>query len=467
MAVKKLVVIGMGYAGIPVAALFADVPGFEVLGIQRNSRRSGWKIECLNAGRSPFPETEPNIFELIHRVVVEKKTFRVTDDFNDIKDADYVLVDVQTPIEPISHFPRYDSLKEVCGCIANSLRKGALVCIESTVAPGTTRNIVKPILEKTSDMKAGLDFHLCFSYERVMVGRLLHNIRQYPRIVGGLTPKCAQIGVDLYKNVVEAEVTSTDSLTAEAAKTIENVYRDVNIAFANEAALMCESLGVNVYKVRELVNNLPNDPSNPASNPVRNMHIPGAGVGGHCLPKDAWLLKYGVDSYGDFPVKAQVITAAREINNHMPVHLARLALSALKECGTKLNEARVTILGYAYIENSDDARNTPAEPLIEELKSKGIQNVLVHDPFVRKGKEHTIVKDLDQAFSQSDCAIFVTGHSVYRCIDLKKTLKLMRLPLVVDGRNIFNGTKMKNLGFTYRAMGKPQEKSYKLQRTLN
>jgi UDP-N-acetyl-D-mannosaminuronic acid dehydrogenase len=295
---KKLIVIGMGYVGIPAAALFADVKGFSVVGIQRRSQRSGWKIDFLNQGKSPFPETEPEIGDLIKRVVLIKKSFKVTDDFNEIKDADYILIDVQTPVEADDHEPRYESLKTVSAQVGRLMSKGAFVCIESTVAPGTTINIVKPILEKESGMQAGNDFHLTFSYERVMVGRLIHNIRNYARIVGGFTPECAQIGVKLYKSIVKAAVIATDCLTAEVAKTVENAYRDVNIAFANEVALICESLSINVYEVRELVNNLPNDPSNPSANPVRNMHIPGAGVGGHCLPKDSWLLKYGLDNYG-------------------------------------------------------------------------------------------------------------------------------------------------------------------------
>jgi UDP-N-acetyl-D-mannosaminuronic acid dehydrogenase len=213
----------------------------------------------------------------VRRVVVQKKSFRVTEGYDDIKDADYVLIDVQTPVEK-DHRPRYESLTEVSRRISGLIKQGALVCVESTVAPGTTSHLVKPALE-ASGRVAGKDFHLAFSYERVMVGRLLHNILNYPRIVGGLTPECGKRAVELYRWVVKAPVVATDCLTAEVSKTVENAYRDVNIAFSNEVALMCESLGVNVFEVRELVNNLPNDPSNPAANPVRNMHLPGAGVG--------------------------------------------------------------------------------------------------------------------------------------------------------------------------------------------
>jgi UDP-N-acetyl-D-mannosaminuronic acid dehydrogenase len=222
---KHVVVIGMGYVGIPAAVLFADVPGFSVIGIQRKSTRSGWKIDFLNQGRSPFPENEPGIAELVHRVAVDRKTFSVTDSFDGLKNADAVLVDVQTPVEPGDHEPRYESLREVVEEIGKHLKRGALVCVESTVAPGTTTNVVKPLLDRSSGMTAGSDFHLCFSYERVMVGRLLHNIVNYPRIVGGFTPACAQAGVALYQEIVKAKVVATDCLTAEVSKTVENAYR--------------------------------------------------------------------------------------------------------------------------------------------------------------------------------------------------------------------------------------------------
>jgi UDP-N-acetyl-D-mannosaminuronic acid dehydrogenase len=435
--VKKLVVIGMGYVGIPAAALFADSEELEVVGIQRRSRRSGWKIDFLNEGRSPFPDNEPGMADLLQRVVKKKKAFRVTDDFEEIRNADYVLIDVQTPVEA-DHQPRYESLKSVSEQTGKLIKKGALVCIESTVAPGTTTNMVKPILEEAASMKAGKDFHLAFSYERVMVGRLLHNIQNYPRVVGGLTEECTAGAVDLYKLIVKAPVVPTDCLTAEVSKTVENAYRDVNIAFANEVALMCESLGVNVYKVREMVNNLPNDPSNPSANPVRNMHMPGAGVGGHCLPKDSWLLKYGVDNYGKFPVEAKVIIGSREVNDYMPIHMAELTLEALNESGIKPKEAKVTILGYAFLENSDDTRNTPAVPLINELKARGVTNIVIHDPFVRKEELPEVERDLNKALGGSDCACLVTKHDVYRDMVSSGFTNSMHTKIIIDGRGLYD-----------------------------
>jgi UDP-N-acetyl-D-mannosaminuronic acid dehydrogenase len=433
---KKMAVIGMGYVGIPVAALFADSGEFTVTGLQRRSPRSGWKLDFLNAGKSPFPNNEPGMADLLRRVVIEKKTLSVTDDFDILADMDVVLFDVQTPVDE-NHNPCYVSLKEVVRTTGRLMKRSALVCVESTVAPGTTRNVVRPILEEESGMEAGKDFYLAFSYERVMVGRLLNNIQNYPRVVGGLTNECSEKAVDLYRNIVQAPVVSTDCLTAEVSKTVENAYRDVNIAFANEVALMCESLGINVYKVRELVNNLPYDSSNPAANPVRNMHVPGAGVGGHCLPKDSWLLKYGVDKYGKVPVDSKMIVSARQINDFMPVHMTELAISALREADVKITDAKIGILGYAFLQNSDDTRNTPAKRVIEELRRLGVENISIHDPYVSNTEVPDVKRELSETVNGADCLCLVTNHDEYRIMDLGKLARTMRTPLLIDGRNLF------------------------------
>ncbi|MGY5879393.1 MAG: nucleotide sugar dehydrogenase, partial [Candidatus Thorarchaeota archaeon] len=340
--VTKITVIGMGYVGIPCAALLADVDGFQVTGLQRRSKRSGWKIDQLNSGKSPFEGDEPGLDELIARVVA-KGTFTVTDDVEVLVDSDVILIDVQTPTDE-NHVPQYESLKQVSEQIGQRIQKGTLVVVESTVAPGTTQNVVQKIIEEQSGLTAGEDFDLAFAYERVMPGKLIRNIVTLPRIVGGITPKGAERAVEIYSKIVKANVHTTDILTAELSKTIENSYRDVNIAFVNEMALVCESLGVNIYEVIELVNELDS----------RNLHLPGAGVGGHCLPKDTWLLAYGLNKYGAHKMEPRFIALAREINNHMPVHMALLVEDALSSKGLAIHDANITVLGAAYLENSDD-----------------------------------------------------------------------------------------------------------------
>jgi UDP-N-acetyl-D-mannosaminuronic acid dehydrogenase len=447
----EIVVVGMGYTGIPAAAMFADVKGFNVIGVQRRSKRSGWKIDYLNSGKSPIGGDEPGLDELIAKVV-RKGTFRVTDDISVCKKADVILIDVQTPVDE-NHVPQYESLKEVSEAVGKLMKKKTMVIIESTVAPGTTNCIVKPILEKVSRLKAGRDFNLVYSYERVMVGRLLHNMTYMPRIVGGLTPECTRRGMDFYKNIVKTELLSTDCTTAEMAKVTENTYRDVNIAFANEIALICESLGVNVHDVRRLVNSLPNDTSNPAKNPIRNMHMPGGGVGGHCLPKDPWLLKYGLDAYGKSRFTLRIIEESRRLNDSMPQHVKELVEEALSEKGVKLKDAKVCILGYAFLADSDDTRNTPALVLCSLLKDN-CKEVTIHDPYVKEGEEQVlIINNLKDALEGKNCVVVMTNHREYNKMNLKWLKKILATPVIIDGRNVFDPLDCQKAGFSYRGVG--------------
>jgi UDP-N-acetyl-D-mannosaminuronic acid dehydrogenase len=445
-----IVVVGMGYVGIPTAALLANVEGFRVVGVQRRSERSSWKIDHINAGMSPIGGDEPGLAELIERVV-RKGSFRVADDFHVCCEADVILIAVQTPVDE-NHVARYESLMEVTKTVGRAMRRGVMVVLESTVAPGTTEFVVKPILEDCSGLKAGEDFNLVFSPERVMAGRLLNNIRKMPRIIGGLTPQCTRRGVELYKNIVESELYETDCLTAEIAKLTENTYRDVNIAFANEIALICESLGANVHDVRRFVNALPFDPSDPSKNPYRMMHMPGAGVGGHCLPKDPWLLKYGLERFGKYKFTTKMLVESRRVNDLMPVHMKDLIEDALREEEILLKDSRICILGFAFLENSDDTRNTPAEPLYRLLKDN-CREVVVHDPLVEGHDGVEIVKDLEEALSGKDCVALVTRHKEYGEISLTWLKKILATPIIVDGRNVFNAEECSNLGFTFRGVG--------------
>ncbi len=439
----QIVVIGMGYVGIPVAALLADVSGFSVIGLQRRSKRSGWKIDVLNRGKSPFEGKEPGLEELLSRVV-SKGTFRVTDDVEVLSNADVILIDVQTPTDS-QNIPQYNSLREVCHNIGRRIKRGALVIVESTVAPGTTQNVVQKIIEDESGFQGGRDFDLAFSYERVMPGKLIHNIVNLPRVIGGITPKSTERAVEVYSKIVKAPIRTTDVMTAELSKTIENAFRDVNIAFANEMALVCESLGVDVYEVIELVNELPS----------RMMHIPGAGVGGHCLPKDPWLLRHGLYEYGTWNVEPEFISLARRINDHMPHHMAYLIENALQSKGVSLSESTITILGIAYLENSDDTRNPPSAPLVLTLQAKGAK-IKLHDPYVQKWEyaQNGIETDILKAAQDSDCIALVTKHDEYRSINLEEIGAVMRNKIIVDGRSLFDQSEIIANGFEYRCIGR-------------
>ena len=230
----------------------------------------------------------------------------------------------------------------------------------------------------------------------------------------------------------------------------------MNIAFANEVALACERMGVDVYEVRRLIN----------ARPDRHMHLPGAGVGGHCLPKDSWLLKYGVEKYGragdgkrgDWEL--EIIPLARQINDRMPAHMAALIEDGLAEAGIALTGAKVVLLGVAYLENSDDPRNTPAAPLAALLRARGAR-VVAHDPYVRErdwvengGEGIPLTRDLAEALEGADCAAVVTRHRVYHDLDLGQVVRLMRSPVLVDGRNVFDRHVCRAAGFVYKGVGK-------------
>ncbi|MHA1962862.1 MAG: nucleotide sugar dehydrogenase [Candidatus Thorarchaeota archaeon] len=409
----------------------------------RRSKRSGWKIEALNSGNSPFEGVEPGLDELISKVV-EKGTFRVTDDIEVLQDADIILIDVQTPTDA-QNMPQYISLREVSANIGKRIKKGVFVVVESTVAPGTTENVVQKILEKESGLKGGKDFDLAFSYERVMPGRLLEFIVDMPRVVGGINARSTERAMELYSKIVMKKIYTTDTLSAELSKTIENAYRDVNIAFANEMALVAESLGVNIYEIIEMIN----------ARDDRHMHIPGAGVGGHCLPKDPWLLRYGLYEYGTWKIEPEFISLARRINNHMPVHVSDLVENALRAKKVPIQEAVVTILGVAYLENSDDTRNTPAATLAASLQAKGAE-VRLHDPYVENWEfgPQEMEKDILKAAEGAHCLALVTKHAEYYSLDLDQIKKVMKTPIIVDGRNVFDTDIVKKKGFEYRSVGK-------------
>jgi len=430
---KNIVIIGTGYVGIPVAAMFAD-KGFNVVGINRTKE----KVDLINKGLCPIEGDEPNLPGLINKVVKNKKLVATTD-YSPCKSADAILICVETPFDSDKWEPKYDSLKSALKSVAENLSKGTLVIVESTIAPTTMETLVKPILEKTSKMVAGKDFLLGNCPERVMPGKLLYNIENLSRVCGGINEETRTKMVELYSHIVKGELYPTDCITAEVVKTAENAYRDVEIAFANEVALICEKLGINVYEVRELVNKAP----------FRNMHLPGAGVGGHCLPKDSLLLSYGVKGV----MTPELMILARNLNNKMPSHTAELLINELKENGIEIKGKKITVCGFAYLENSDDTRNTPSLDVIKKLKEHGAK-VEIHDPFVKKYEGLEIKKDFYDSVKDSEALVFVTAHTEYRKLDHNKIKKLMKTPIIIDGRNIFDKEDMIKKGFIYRGVGK-------------
>src|SRR5208283_313710 len=316
--IKKIGVIGMGYVGIPAAALFADSPKFEhVYGFQRDSPSSGYKIAMLNRGESPLKGEEPGLEALLKKVVGAHK-FECTADFSKIAGLDAVTLSIQTPfLDKDDLIPDFSALYEGIRNVGRNMRPGMLVVLESTITPGTTIGPARAMLEEESGLIAGVDFALAHAPERVMVGRLIRNIREHDRVVGGIDPASTARAAELYSPVLTVgKVIPMTATAAEVTKTAENTFRDLQIAAANELALYCEAMGVNFYDVRAGIDSLKGEGI------TRAMLWPGAGVGGHCLTKDTYHLERGVQQLGkdilDYPEnEPSLFVLARTINDFM------------------------------------------------------------------------------------------------------------------------------------------------------
>jgi UDP-N-acetyl-D-mannosaminuronic acid dehydrogenase len=423
----KIAVIGLGYVGLPVACSFAQA-GFQVLGIDRDEAKAARIAE----GDCPLEGNEPGLAELLAEVIEEGK-LEIRSDYAGCRKSDVILIAVETPVESRTRRPRYEALRGALRSLGPHLSRGALVIIESTIAPQTMQKVVKLTLEETSGLRASSDFSLAYCPERVMPGKLLSNLTSCARVIGGMTPEAAQLARQLYAHIVEADLDVTDCVTAELVKTTENTYRDVQIAFANEIALLCENVGADVYEVRRLVN----------KSPERAMHVPGAGVGGHCIPKDPWLLIHGTEGRSE----ARLLPLARAINDRMPLHVAGLAEDGLAEVGRALVGARIAVLGYAYLQNTGDDRNSPTIPLVDRLEALGAR-VIIHDPHF---PQYNV--NLKEALAGSDCVIVMVAHDDYRAIDLQDLRRWVTTRVLVDGRNVFDRERAQELGFVYKGVG--------------
>jgi UDP-N-acetyl-D-mannosaminuronic acid dehydrogenase len=420
----KLGVIGLGYVGLPLAALFAD-KGFDVVGVDINAART----DRIAKGECPIEGDEPGLPEMIARVAT-KRTLRATTSYADLADRDVIFINVDTPVEA-DHKPAYHALRSACESLGRVMKDGALVIIESTVAPGTLSGLVAPALAQSSKRALNQGFFLGHCPERVMPGRLLRNLRELARACGGSTPATAHAMALLYRNIVEGELDETDCVTAELVKTAENTYRDINIAFANELALICERAGGDFLKVRSLVN----------KSPGRNVLLAGAGVGGHCITKDPWLLAHGAPD-----MRSLVIEGARARNEGMPAHMLALTEQALLSRNVTLSGSTLAVLGFSYLEDSDDTRNSPSEVFIKAARAKGA-TVRIHDPWVAeyKGELATLLRG-------ADCAIVLVAHSAYKSIKLRELTAAMKHPIVVDGRHVY--TQADTTGVTYASLGR-------------
>ena len=403
-------VIGLGYVGLPLAVAFAD-SGATVIGLDVDPAR----VARVRAGESFIEDVST---ETLGRLVAAER-LTATDDIAAFKDADAIVICVPTPLGK-SKEPDISYIVSAADAVAGVIRRGQLVVLESTTYPGTTQDILLPRFEARG-LKAGEDFFLAFSPERIDPGNRRYTLREIPKVVGGLTPACRELAATLYARITRQVVPVSGPETAEMVKLFENTFRSVNIALVNEFAIMCRRLGISVWEVIDAA----------ATKPFGFMPFyPGPGLGGHCLPSDPHYLSWRVRLEGYEP---RFIAFADEINRQMPAYVVQLVADAFNDRGRAVRGARVLVLGVAYKPNVADTRDSPAIEIIQTLLAKGAR-VAYHDPLVpsltldRTTLESIAWRDADLA--GRDLVLILTGHRGY---DWGAIVREARL--VVDTRN--------------------------------
>jgi UDP-N-acetyl-D-mannosaminuronic acid dehydrogenase len=323
--------------------------------------------------------------------------------------------------------------------IGKRLQPEQLIIVESTVSPGTTKSQIKRTLEEESGFEAGSQFFLAHCPERAIPGNSLHEMQFNDRIIGGINQESTSRACDLYKLISKGEILATDSTTAETVKLVENASRDVSIAFANETALICEKLGVNVFDVIKFAN----------QHPRVSILQPGTGVGGHCLPIDPWFL---IEKFSS----AKIIPSARYVNDFMPKHVFDLVKMAVKY-KRKLRESKIVILGLAYKADVDDTRESPSAAISHYLKEAGA-HVVGYDPLVSNCDFLQTESSVEAAVKEADCLILVVNHAQFQSINWQKTRRKMRTPILLDGSNFFSNPPE---GYLYIGLGKPREQAFR------
>ena len=352
-------IVGLGYVGFPLMCALAD-RGVEVVGYDISSG----KVGAISDGESPLPDEDSEGLLPMLRRGLKSGMIKVTLDPSHLKNCDVITINVPTPVLQDGNQSLLE-IQSAVSAIAPHLKRGVIVLVESTVAPGTTTDQVLRPIEKTRNWIESEDFYVAMSPERVMPGKALKNLSSIPRVCG-VTCSAAQRRLgEYFEQLGVGEVDFVSLLTAETVKVVENTYRDVQIAFANEIAGVCAELNVDVHELRRLVNKVPE----------RNMHIPGGGVGGHCIPKDSLLLASKVLR------PLHLVRAARKVNEARPYELADRVLQRLVERSEVRREIDVCILGYSYLPSSGDVRNSPSEVVVLELQRRGVTTV-IHDPYV-------------------------------------------------------------------------------------
>ena len=412
-------IVGLGYVGLPLAVELAHA-GFHVIGLDVQES----KVAQLNAGRSYIQDVSSETLEPL----VDSGKLRATTDFSIVAQLDTINICVPTPLRKTKD-PDMSYIVSACEQIAQHIRPGTLVILESTTYPGTTEELVRPIIER-DNLRVGTDIFLCFSPERVDPGNPKFQTKNIPKVVGGSTPACTALARELYSAALDCVVPVGSTQVAEMVKLLENTFRMINIGLVNELALMCERMGIDVWEVIDAA----------ATKPFGFMPFyPGPGLGGHCIPIDPFYLSWKSKQAG---IEARFIELAGYINGQMPHFVVDKVQNALNDHGKPLKGSRIHLLGVAYKKDVDDVRESPALDIGLLLMRRGAE-LSFSDPYVASLKLNSAALtaiDPVEAAGTSDCVVIVTNHTAFPYAEI-----LDRAALVVDTRNALKGVRSDKL----------------------
>lgn len=415
---KKICIIGLGYIGLPTASMLAT-NGCSVLGVDIN----GEAVNIINEGRIHIEE--PGLEEVV-KAAVSSGNLRA---YTTPQQADVYIIAVPTPVKEDKK-ACMDYVEAAANSIVGFLKQGDLVILESTSPPETTTKLLIPILER-SGLKLGEELFVAYCPEKVLPGQIVRELVENKRIVGGINDKSAQMAKEVYETFVKGEIILTDSTTAEMVKVMENTYRDVNIALANELAKIAYKLGINAWDVVQYSN----------LHPRVNLHSPGPGVGGHCISVDPWFI---VEKN---PELAILISRAREINDSMPEFTYQMVLEQVEH----IPNPKIALLGLTYKPDIDDIRESPAIEIFHMLENNPRLNVAVCDPHVKEFGDKLM--NFEDAVKGADCILLAVNHKEFMSVNPAEVTQLVNSKVIIDTRNSLNRQDWEANGFKYVLLG--------------
>lgn len=435
----RVCVVGIGRIGLPTALSFAHA-GLPTIGVDINANL----VNMINSGNYPLKD-EPGFDKIFDEVIKNKKLKATTEISEAVPKCNLILLSLPTPMDK-NNVPDYSAIISVGRNLSSLIRKGAIVVVESTIEPGFVENELTSIIEGNDKrLKAGQDFSIATCPETANPGEILNDFKKLPRLVGGINEKTAKVVSKIYGHVFGVEIIEMpDCKTANAAKLTANVFRDINIAFINELAILFENLGIDILKVLEACDKKYNF----------QIHYPGAGVGGPCLPVNSYQIlnsARGMENNG----MLRIIRAARETNESMPYHVVELLADALNEIGKSVKGSTITLLGVSYKPNVKDIQLSPVEAIIKRLDQLQAK-IKIYDPYFKDTTvfSHKTETNLDDALTNSDAVVIVTAHNEFRTIEPSFFAAKMKTPVVIDSRGMIDIHAAKKAALVFRGIGR-------------